>query len=387
MPQTIHDAAAWLSLFCISVSAIGCAYALFAGFQVRYFTNYSANHATRTEPVTILKPLSGDEPGLYANLSSFCAQNYGGPLQIVFGVQDAKDPAIAVARRVMADFPDLEFKLVIDSHLHGSNRKVSNLINMAQSIRHGIVVLADSDMQVQPGYLGTIVDALRRQDIGLVTCLYRGAANGGIWSRLSAMAIDDHFLPGVLVGLTTGLASPCFGSTIALRRETLREIGGFEAFADKLADDYAMGEAVRRTGLKVAIPPLLVAHACPQGSFADLWHQELRWARTISAVNFAGFSGSGLTHATSFAVLGAASGGFGTMACAMIGLAFASRLWLQMQVAREFDLPMPHFWLNPLRDALSLAVYLACFFTSRVEWRGRSFQVADDGSISPVASS
>ena len=386
MPQTIHDAAAWLSLFCISVSAIGCAYAIFAGFQVRYFTRYSPIRAALTEPVTILKPLSGGEPGLYANLSSFCAQNYAGPLQIVFGVQDTKDPAIAVARQVMADFPHLEFKLVIDSYLHGSNRKVSNLINMSQSIRHEVVVLADSDMQVQPGYLGTIVDALQRQGTGLVTCLYRGAATSGLWSRLSAMAIDDHFLPGVLVGLTTGLASPCFGSTIALRRETLREIGGFEAFADKLADDFAMGEAVRRTGLKVAIPPLLVAHACSQGSFADLWNQELRWARTISAVNFVGFFGSGLTHAAAFAVLGAASGGFGVMTCAMIGLAFASRLWLQMQVAREFDLPMPHFWLNPLRDALSFAVYLACFFTSRVEWRGRRFHVAGDATISPVAS-
>ena len=387
MPQAIHDGAAWLSLICISVSAIGCAYAIFAGFRVRYFTRCPANPAMRALPVTILKPLSGDEPGLYVNLSSFCAQDYAGPLQIVFGVQDANDPAIAVARQVMDDFSHLDIQLVIDPHLHGSNRKVSNLINMAKSVRHEVVVLADSDMRVQPAYLGTIVDALQQQGVGLVTCLYHGAATSGVWSRLSAMAIDDHFLPGVLVGLATGLASPCFGSTIALRRATLREIGGFEAFADKLADDHAMGEAVRRSGLKVAIPPLLVAHACPQGSFADLWHQELRWARTISAVNFAGFAGSGLTHATAFAVLGAASGGFGTAACAMIALALASHLWLQMQMARGFDLPMPHFWLNPLRDALSFAVYLACFFTRKVEWRGRSFYVADDGSISSIASS
>ena len=206
--------------------------------------------------VTILKPLHGLEPNLYANLAGFCAQDYPSPVQIVFGVDDPADPAIAVVRKLIADFPDRDLTLVINARRHGENRKVSNLINMARQALHEVLVVSDSDIVVAPDYLDHIVAALAQPGVGLVTCLYRGAAAAGIWSRLSAAAIDYHFLPNVLVGLKLGLAAPCFGSTIALRRKTLAEIGGFEAVADQLADDYALGALVRRAGQSRRNPQL-----------------------------------------------------------------------------------------------------------------------------------
>jgi ceramide glucosyltransferase len=144
--------------------------------------------------------------------------------------------------------------------------------------------------------------------VGLVTCLYRGEAHGGLWARLAAMAIDYRFLPDVLVGLALGLARPCFGSTIALRRETLRAIGGFDAFVEQLADDYAIGAAVRAAGLTVAIPPLIVRHGFSERTAFELLRHELRWARTLRAASPAGYAGLAITHplpcALSWAILG-----------------------------------------------------------------------------------
>jgi hopanoid biosynthesis associated glycosyl transferase protein HpnI len=184
-----------------------------------------------------------------------------------------------------------DLELIIDATLHGANRKVSNLINMTPPIRHDIVILADSDIRVAPDYLARVIAALQQPGVGAVTCLYHGVAVSGPWSRLGALFINAHFLPSVVLGLASGLAQPCFGSTIALKRSTLDAIGGFAAFADRLDDDYAIGAAVRERGNVVAIPPFTVAHLCNEASLTELWRHELRWARTIRNIAPLGHAG------------------------------------------------------------------------------------------------
>src|SRR5262249_54106814 len=158
-----------------------------------------------------------------------------GPLQIIFGVRQADDPAAAVAKHLVAEFPGRDIELVVDPRQHGANGKISNLVNMSRTIRNEVVVLADSDIRADKDYLRHIAGALEQPGVGLVTTLYRGLPGvGGLWSRLATMAINHHFLPSVLVGLALGRADPCFGATIALRRETLGRIGGFEAFVNHL---------------------------------------------------------------------------------------------------------------------------------------------------------
>src|SRR4051812_37567960 len=153
-----------------------------------------------TEAGTILKPLHGDEAGLYENLRSFCEQEYPGPMQIVFGVENPNDPAIAVAEQIRTAYPDTAIELVVEPYAIGSNPKVANLINMGGRIAHDIVVLADSDIRVRRDYLSRLVGALERQGGGAVSCPYYGIAAGGLWSQLAQLTIDSHFLPGVVVG-------------------------------------------------------------------------------------------------------------------------------------------------------------------------------------------
>jgi ceramide glucosyltransferase len=382
----------WLVIACIVMAAAGCVYALGAAFATWRFGAQRVPGGTDSPGVTILKPLSGAESGLYDHLDSFCKQDYAGPTQILFGVKDATDAAAAIVERLRAKWPDRDLELVVDPVTHGFNPKVSNLVGMQRHIHRDIVILADSDIAVGPDYVSTIVAALLRPDVGLVTCLYRGAAHGGVWAQLASMAIDYRFLPDVLVGLQLGLARPCFGSTIALRLSTLQSIGGFEAFANHLADDNALGEAVRATGLRVVLPPHVVVHACPERTAGELLAHELRWARTLRSVSPMGYAGLVITHPLPFALIAAGVCGaegwatlsLGSLAMAMIAASIACRLVLQFQVDHTLRLSTRRWWLGPARDMLSFLVYAASFFVSVVSWRGTRYKVRADGTLASL---
>jgi ceramide glucosyltransferase len=374
--------AAWLSGACLAVALAGCVYALGAAFVFRRFVGENGPPPAIFPGVTILKPLRGVESGLFDDLASFCDQSYPGPVQILFGLEDGADAAIAVVNRLIAEHPGRDLQLILQhAPASGLNPKVANLIGLQPHIRHDVVVLADADIAVAQDYLCNTVAALGLRDVGAVTCLYRGVPRGGLWARLASMGIDYHFLPNVLVGLSLGLARPCFGSTIALRRETLAAIGGFDAFLGYIADDNAIGEAVRAAGMKVAIPSIVLAHACSEQNAAALLRHELRWARTVRAVNPPGYAGSVVTHPLPFAVLGAALSGFDVLGAAMIAVAIACRLVLQVQVDHTLGVSRIRWWLGPARDLLAFGVYVASFFVDVVSWHGRRYKVRTDGTV------
>jgi len=183
------------------------------------------------------------------------------------------------------------------------------------------------------------------------------------------------------ISAAAGLARPCLGATIALSRETLSRIGGFEAVANQLADDYAIGKAVRRAGLQVVLPSMLVAHSFEEKSLREVVRHELRWARTIYAVDPIGYVGSGVTHALPLALIGATLRGFDAWGLAAVLTALSCRLFLKFRLSREFQLPNPNYSLTLARDILSFAVYFGSFWSARVNWRGHDFIVRRDGTM------
>ena len=374
------NAAGLASAVCYIAAACGCVYALAASWAARKFEQSTAARAKTYPAVTILKPLHGLEPNLYANLCRFCVQDYPSPVQIVFGVDDPADPAIEVVRSLIFDFPDHDIAMVINSLRHGANPKVSNLINMVAEARHEVLVISDSDIIVDPDYLKSIAASLDLPGVGLVTCLYRGTGATGPWARLAAAAINYHFLPSVLFGLKLDLAEPCFGSTIAFRRKTLAMIGGLESVVEQLADDYALGALVRGAGLSVAIPTTIVGHDCAQRSALDLFRQELRWVRTIRSVDPLGFLGLAVTHAVPLALLGMLLGGI-TPAGTIVVAAFGCRVVLQIELDRAFNLRDDFYWMGPLRDVLSFFVFVLSFFGGNIEWRGNHYDIQADGTL------
>ncbi|MBY0298479.1 MAG: bacteriohopanetetrol glucosamine biosynthesis glycosyltransferase HpnI [Methylobacterium sp.] len=379
----------WISTLFLSLAVAGCLYALAAAWLAGRLAHRPGPVLAPGAPrpsVTLMKPLCGAEPNLYENLTTFCRQDYAGPVQVIFGVQTAADPAIAVVERLRAEHPGLRIDLVVDARQHGANRKVSNLINMAGLIDNEIVVLADSDMVVAPDYLERLVAELGQPGIAAVTCLYHGVpASRTAWAQLSGLAIDTQFLPNVLIGTALGLAEPCFGSTIAFRTEALRAIGGFEAVRDDLADDYALGAALVRAGQggRIAIPNFTIGHTCVDTSLAELWRHETRWNRTIRNLDPAGYAGTLVTHAFPLALIGALVPDSSPQGMMVAALALACRIILCWRVERAFGL-LPHaYWLLPIRDMLSFAGFVWCFVSGAVTWKGHDYRVVADGTLIP----
>jgi ceramide glucosyltransferase len=369
---------------CFAVAGLGSIYALTSGILVRRFLRNKVDELHASPPVSILKPLHGDEFALKENLEALCKLDYPGTFQLVFGVQDPHDPAIRCVENLRTAFPHIDISLVVDAREYGSNRKVSNLVNLMREVRYELLVIADSDIGVRRDYLRHIVTELTKPDIGLVTCLYRGRPSAGFWPRLSAMAIKYSFLPIVIFGLKLDLAQPCFGSTIALRRSVLQEIGGFEAFTNHLADDNAVGMAVRALKYKVAIPPMTVTHLCSEQSAGELVTHELRWARTIRSVAGVSFAGSFVTHPLPFALLGAMVMGLTIPAIAVIFAVLACRLTQGRMIDGALHETHTDWWLIPVRDLLSFAVFCGSFLTNSITSRGRRFHVGADGILSPI---
>ncbi len=368
-----------LADLCLFVAALGCGYLIVSAALVLWFPAPMPQLRGWHVPVSILKPLCGDEPGLLDRLVGLCLQDYGAPVQLVLGVQDPADPAIAVVRRLQREFPDSRIELRVDQRRHGTNRKVSNLINMMPLADGDIVVLADSDIEVGPRYLADIVAELQRSGVGAVTCLYHGTAATGLWARLAAASVNAHFLPNVISAVSIGLARPCFGSTIALRCETLAAIGGFEPFADCLADDYAIGEAVRAVGLEVAIPGFAVGHTSAVATARELVSHELRWARTIRSIDPVGYAGSVIAHPFPFALLAVVAGSERGLILAAI--ATICRMVLCACVERRLRVPVQSRWLLPVCDLLSFVVLVWGLLGADVSWRGQRYRIASGALV------
>jgi ceramide glucosyltransferase len=302
-------------------------------------------------------------------------------MQVVFGVRHGADAALPVARELIGNRRERDIALVVNPRATGSNLKVANLENMLPAAKHEVIVLADSDMRVDPRYLASVTAPLQDPRTGAVTCLYKGMPFGGLWSRLGAMHINFAFLPSALLGEMLKTGGGCFGATIALRRATLQRIGGFARIRDELADDHRLGDAVRQIGLATVLSPYIVENHVAEPSLASLWRHELRWARTVRAMAPFGFAGSIITHTIILAVLAAAAAGFSAAACWLVVASCVLR-WISAGViARNLDLPTGGFWLLPLRDVLSFAVFLGSFCGRSVLWRDQLFRVGPGGRM------
>jgi ceramide glucosyltransferase len=358
------------------VAMIGVAYTLAAtALAGRWRPKSAAQAPADAPPITMLKPLHGPEPMLEAKLRGFLDQDYPASIDMVCGVADPADPAATVVRTMQAKLTKLT--LVADGRRAGSNGKISNIINMMNGEMAPLLVLSDSDMAVPRDYAARIAAEIAKPGVGAVTLLYAGRGDAGGWSQLAAAGISWGFLPSVMIGLATGMAHPCMGSTIAIRRETLDAIGGFERFKDLLADDHAIGAAVRETGLAVVVPPMIVTHGSTETSLAELVAHELRWNATVRMLDPAGYAGSIVTYPTAFALLAVAAGaGWWVLAAALLSrLALAARI---DYIAGQRTAPL---WWLPGRDLLSFGLYVGAFFARRVDWRGQRLHMADDGRM------
>ena len=348
-----------------------------------------ASHEGKTSGpgITVLKPLKGLDAELYANLASFCEQAYA-TFQIVFGVADADDPAVAVVRQLRKAYPQVDMELIIDRRVYGTNYKLSNLHNMYRVAKHDLIVIADSDIRVGPDYLSRVAAPLQDPAVGLVTCLYRAVNIGGLPALLDTLFINTDFVPMVMVARVVEKPTYAFGATMALRRAMLDEIGGFLPLKDHLADDYHLGHRLAARGYRLALSDLVVETILAPGTWRGLLDHQLRWARTHRICRPFGYFGSIVTHGTLWATLNVLYSHFSPIACSVAVLVYA----LRMSVASRFcnrhlgaRLTPAQAVFVPVKDLFVSAVWALAFLGDTVRWNAHEFRVMKDGRMVRVS--
>jgi ceramide glucosyltransferase len=336
--------------------------------------------------VTVLKPVHGMEPRLRQSLESFFLQDYPA-FEIIFGARHVDDEALALARELMRKYPSVRVKIVAVGEPPWPNAKVYSLAKMMAEANHDLLVISDSDVEVQRNYLREVVQPFRDPQVGCVTCLYRGVADGGLWSRLEALGMSVEFVSGVLIAdLLEGMKF-ALGPTMATRKEALEKVGGFGVFADYCADDYLLGNRVAAAGYKVALSGHVIDHiVLNRGLRASVAHQ-VRWMKSTRYSRPKGHLGSGLTFAVPFGLLGLASGaimGSWELGATLLAIAFSNRLVQAIAVGwgvvRDRN-ALRFAWLYPLRDLMGFGFWVASYAGSKIWWRGERYRLEMGGKM------
>lgn len=328
-------------------------------------------------PVSILKPLKGMDPQIYESFRSHCDQDYPEEYEIIFGVSEPDDPAVAIVRRLQQEFPQKRIELIVCSERLGVNVKVSNLVQMLRSARYDTLLVNDSDIRVDPSYLRRVVTRLNDPGIGMVTCLYRGIATATLGSCLEALGISTDFAPGVLVarsmegGVRFGL-----GSTLVFRRRELQAIGGFEALLDYLADDYELGKRIHDLGRRVELSETVVETFLPAYSLTNFFQHQLRWGRAIRDSRRGGYIGLLFTFGLPWSLLAAIANYREIWAWVLLAVVAILRAVVALVVGGRVlgdQQVLGWLFILPLRDLLAVLVWIASFGGNTINWRGDAF--------------
>jgi ceramide glucosyltransferase len=373
---------------CSSAYYVLCLWSASAFLRERRAAGEGSLSAQGLPPVSILKPLKGTDPEIYQSFRSHCIQDYP-EYEIIFGVSDLKDPVVASVRQLQSEFPALRIRLIVCHKTLGANVKVSNLAQMLAEARYQYLLVNDSDIRVEADYLRRVMTPLANPEVGMVTCLYRGVAADTLGSRIESLGISTDFCAGVLAarqlegGVKFGL-----GSTMAFRRDDLEKIGGFESFADYLADDYELGRWISGLGLEVRLSDVVVETNLPAYRAPEFLSHQLRWARGVRDSRSGGYFGLVLTYGLLWSgVLVAASRGAlwaWVLAGATLFLRVAVAVVVGKSVLRDRQL-LPQLWLLPLRDLVAVGVWIASLAGHTVSWRGDRFELKNGKLIRVVS--
>jgi ceramide glucosyltransferase len=312
---------------------------------------------------------------LEENLRAFAEQNYA-ELQLVFGVARDDDAALPIARAIAAAFPDRHIAIDVGFDPRARNPKLANVLTMMPHARHATLILADSDTRVDPEYVRAVTAPLQRPGIGAVTCLFAGVPAATFASQLGAMFMNEQFIPSALVDRLFGPLRHCFGPTNAFRAEVLQSIGGFDALAAHLADDFMLGHFIAERGLRVVISKYVIHTMVTDANLRALWEHELRWHRTIRGLQPAGYAGMFLTFPIPLALLALALSTRRKRSAVIALAAVALRVALQRVTARALAVPPAPVWMIPARDCFGLAVWARGLTGNNVRWRGAPLQMA-----------
>jgi ceramide glucosyltransferase len=352
-----------------------------------FFRRQNAAPRGFAPPVSVLKPVYGLDPEAYENFASFCRQDYP-QYEVLFAVTNEQDAATPVIRKLIADFPALPIRLVVTPEKIGSNDKVNKLCGLARAARYNLLVLSDADIRVGLGYLRSMAAPFRDAKVGVVTSMFTGIPLPSLWPELEAISLSTDFMPAVLMARQVEGMHFALGATIAIRRECLAEIGGFEALANEAADDYELGRRTAARGHRVELVDGTVKTWCCLESLHEFFIQRLRWAIMARQARPLGYVGLIFTQGLPWTVLAVILAPTHLLAGSFVAAYLILRMgvvWTMGIWGLHDELLKRRCWLVPLWDAFAFVLWLNSLFWSRVHWRGVEYRVSE-GRLIRVAS-
>jgi len=359
---------------------------LIAGVRFRRGQSREAIAPTAFPPVTLLKPLCGIEPGLEAHLTSFFEQQYP-TYEIIFGARHEDDPALEIARRVSERYPSVPVQIVITGEPWRPNAKVCSLVKMYERARYDYFIISDSDVTVGPNYIAEVVQPLLDPENGMVTSLYRGLPTGGAWAKLEALGMSVEMTAGAIVANLLEGMKFALGPTMAIRRDALEAVGGFESLADYCADDYVLGREVAESGRQVVMSQHVIDHVVINRRFACSMHHQMRWMKSTRFSRCAGHAGTAMTFAMPFGLLAIVAAGalhHWVLGAGLFAAAFLNRVvlsiaagWGVVRDRRALRLA----WLYPLRDLMGFVFWCASYSGRMIVWRGDCYRLEAGGHM------
>ena len=382
----ISHSAQWRDVVLLVAAVPFIYYPLAIAAALRFFgRKREQTHTEHHPPASLLKAVRGVDFGSYENFASFCKQDYP-EYEILFAVNDENDPAVPLIRQIMAEFPHRQIRLFTSAETLGANRKVSKLAMLTREARNDLLVLTDGDVRIRPNYLREVVAPFHEKKIGAVTSFYRAIAQENLWAKLEAIGAASEFFSGVLMARWKEGVRFALGASIATTKEWIRKMGGFEALADTLADDYELGLRIFKAGGEIVLSQETVWTMYPAQTFRGFWDHQLRWARTVRLCRPLSYLGLLFTQGLPWTVLAVLL----APAPWIAGAYFAAYLVLRLAMAWTVgvwgvgdDVLKRNLWLVPARDAVYFLVWLASFASNRIRWDSVDYTIRR-GQMAPV---
>jgi ceramide glucosyltransferase len=347
----------------------------------RYF-NVPPATAKDLHPISILKPLKGVDLGLEENLRTFFTQQYAGAWEILFAVRTETDPAVALVRRLQGEFPQVPSRLLLVGEPPYQNAKVWSLEKLCEAATHDLVLMADSDIRVDPQLLATIAREFASDpQLGVATCPYRAVGGPSVWSQMEALGMNTEFIAGVLVARMLEGMRFTLGPTVAARKAAIADAGGWPPLGRFLAEDFVLGQRITAKGWHSILSSYVVEHRIGSEPLGENFAHRLRWNRSTRRSRPAGYVGQIFTNPLPLLL---AAWPVADFSPTYLAIAFLFRFTIAFATSSgvlQQEFAPQHLWQLPVQDFLSLAFWIAGFFGNTIHWRGRIYRLHQDGTF------
>jgi ceramide glucosyltransferase len=349
-------------------------------------TRAKLERSTALPPITLLKPLKGLEEDLERCLLSFFAQQYPGPLEIVFAAATRDDPALAVARRLAEQHPHVRARFVLTDAHWGLNPKVSNLQGALRAANTDLVLQTDANVWAPPSYVRDIVSELLRERGSLLSSLVTGVGERSLGAAMENLQLTAYVAPAVCAAWVVAGVPCVIGKSMLFRKSELRALGGLELVKDSLAEDYLIGQAYVEAGKKVILSATPIRNVNVEMRIERSLQRHARWLKMRAVIHPVSFIADVPANPIALALLlWVASDLDPVYGWAGLGIACAKTLidGVMVRVIRGSWMPSWMVLSVPVKDLLMLAVWFYASVSRSVVWRGVRFRLGPGSQLMP----